>query len=252
MALSDHDQSNIREYLLGKLSDEEQQAIEERLMLDDDLFQELEISKGELIEKYSAGELGQKEQQWFESHYLASPEGTERRLFAVALDTLGRRQPAPKPVGLFNRIAAFFTQRSPLAGLATAGVIVAVAIGVWIRSTTPRSSLAVTLTNNIVKRSATESPYQRISLKRDIGELRISLVLPESVRNAAKYRVELDNRAQIKSLTPAGSDGNSVLVLIPAQQVPDGLYALMLYAIQSDGNEQAVPGQYFFEVERTD
>src|SRR5688572_6240698 len=114
MALSNHDQSNIREYLLGKLSDGELQTIEERLMVDDELFQELEISKGELIEEYSAGELGQKEHEWFGSHYLASGEGSERRLFAAALDTVGGRQPTPEPVGLFDRIRAFLTQRPQL------------------------------------------------------------------------------------------------------------------------------------------
>lgn len=252
MALSNHDQSNIREYLLGKLGDEEQQAIEERLMVDDELFQELEISKGELIEEYSAGELGQKEDEWFGSHYLASDEGSERRLFAAALDTVGRQQPKPEPVGLFDRIQAFLRQRPQLVGIATAGVIVAVVIGLWITSTTPRNSLAVTLSNSTIKRSTTESQYQRITLKPDVGELKISLPLPESAKNATKYRAELDNRYQTKSLTPSGFDGNSVLVTIPAQQVPDGLYALTLYAIRSDGNEQAVPGQYFFEIERID
>ena len=42
MALSDHDQVQIREYLLGKLTDDEQEKIEERLMVEDDLFEELE------------------------------------------------------------------------------------------------------------------------------------------------------------------------------------------------------------------
>jgi hypothetical protein len=55
MALSTHDQTKIREYLLGHLNDQEQEQIEERLIVDDDLFQELEISKGELIEEYCAG-----------------------------------------------------------------------------------------------------------------------------------------------------------------------------------------------------
>ena len=50
MALTNHDQAKIRQYLLGHLSDEEQQEIEGRLMTEDDLFEELEISKGELIE----------------------------------------------------------------------------------------------------------------------------------------------------------------------------------------------------------
>lgn len=252
MALSNHDQSDIREYLLGKLSDEEQQAIDERLMVDDELFQELEISKSELIEEYSAGELNQAEYEWFGTHYLASGEGNERRLFAAGLDAVSRRQPTPEPVGLFDRIRAFLTQRTQLAGLATVGVIVVVAIGVWIASTTPRNSLAVTLTNSTIKRSITESPYQMITLKPDVGELKLSLTLLESAKNSTKYRVELDNRYQRKSLTPSGSDGNSVLVIIPVKEVPDGLYALTLFATKADGNEQAVPGQYFFEIERID
>ncbi len=254
MALSDHDQLNIREYLLGKLSDAEQHAIEERLMVDDALFDELEVSKGELIEEYSAGELGQNERQWFESHYLASTEGKERRLFSVALGSLGRGAPTPKPVGLLKRIASFFfTQRSGWLVLASAGVVVAVAVGVWVSSNTPRSSLAVTLTNSTIRRSAGESPYHRIALKRDVGELKISLVVPESFRNSANFRAELENhRYQITKLTPAGYDGNAVLVIVPAQQVPDGLYALTLYAIRADGNEQAVPSQYLFEIVRTD
>ena len=78
MALNNHDQARIREYLLGRLSDEEEEKIEERLMVDDDLFEELEISKGELIEEYSAGELNQTDRKSFEDGYLASPEGRKR------------------------------------------------------------------------------------------------------------------------------------------------------------------------------
>jgi len=53
-------------------------------------------------------------------------------------------------------------------------------------------------------------------------------------------------------LTPSGFDDKSVLVIIPTKQVPDGLYGVTLYATKSDGDEQAVPGQYFFEIERID
>jgi len=252
MALSIHDLSNIREYLLGKLTDEVQQATEERLMVDDELFQELEISKGELIEEYSAGELGLREHEWFGSHFLASHEGNERRLFTAALHTLARQNSTPEPIGPFDRLRAFFTQRTQLLRLATVGVIITVATGLWVISTTPRNSLAVTLTNSTVKRATNEAQYQTITLKPDVGELKISLTLPESAKHAAQYRAELDDRYQTKSLTASGFDGNSVLVIIPARQVPDGLYVLTLYAMKSDGNEQAVPGQYFFEVERRD
>ena len=96
MALTNHDQAKIRQYLLGHLSDEEQQKLEERLILEDDLFEELEISKGELVEEYCAGELPEKEHHWFALHYLASPEGRQRHTFTVALNCLKRPVPAPK------------------------------------------------------------------------------------------------------------------------------------------------------------
>ena len=55
-------------------------------MLEDDLLEELEISKGELVEEYCAAELSREEHQWFEQHYLASPEGRQRYALALTLD----------------------------------------------------------------------------------------------------------------------------------------------------------------------
>ena len=54
MALNEHDQARIRDYLLGHLSDEEQEKIEERLMTEDALFEELEISKYQLNPQFKA------------------------------------------------------------------------------------------------------------------------------------------------------------------------------------------------------
>jgi hypothetical protein len=51
MVLNNNDQARIRDYLLGRLSDEEEEKIEERLMVEDELFEELEISKGEILEE---------------------------------------------------------------------------------------------------------------------------------------------------------------------------------------------------------
>src|SRR6185369_635446 len=98
MVLNNIDQARIRDYLLGRLSDEEEEKLEERLMVDDELFEELEISKGEIVEEYSAGELSQSDRQSFEERYLASPEGRERFTFSVALDRLGQRKPAVAPM----------------------------------------------------------------------------------------------------------------------------------------------------------
>src|ERR1041385_6157189 len=103
MALNNDDQRRVRKFLLGKRSEDEQQKIEERMMVEDALFAELEISKGELVEEYCANELSREEQQWFEQNFLASPEGKERYDLAVALGQLTVSAPQPRQLTFFER-----------------------------------------------------------------------------------------------------------------------------------------------------
>ncbi len=254
MALNNDDQANVRKYLLGHLGDEEQQTIEERLMLEDDLFEELEISKGELIEEYSAGELSSKERDWFESHFLASAEGKQRHTFASAMDRIASKKPAKESSSWFQRLKTFLSASPWVISTATAGaVLLTVGIIVWTRSTQPQGSLAVTLANSALTRSTNGAKYTRVALKPDVGEVRLTLPLPAGVAPGVDYRVELDNRSsERKTLKPAAHDPNSVSVVIPAEQLPPGFYALILFAIQADGSERAIPGNYFFTVERED
>src|SRR2546423_12395200 len=143
MALSDHDQSRIRQYLLGHLTEEEEQALEERLIVDDDLFEELEISKGELIEEYRAGGLNPKENSALEQGYLASPEGRQRYSFTAALDCLPVSVAATPPhATLLDRLRSFLTmQRWKLATVAGVVLIAIVAVQVS-RLSHPRTSIA--------------------------------------------------------------------------------------------------------------
>ena len=246
MALSDHDQTRIREYLLGNLVEEEQQKIEERLMVEDDLFEELEISKGELIEEYRSGELARKERSWFEENYLATPEGRQRYTFAVALDCVKQPSTQPDRLTLFERLRSFLTEQRWVLGPATAVVLIAVVI-LAVQLSRPRTSIAVTLSNSISNRASTESKYRQVPLRSDIGELRVSLVLPESAVRGTKYRVQLDKRGETEDLTPTAYDANSVSVVIPVSKLPPGLYSLKLFAIDANGTEQRIRGDYFFE-----
>ena len=148
MALSNHDQERIREYLLGHLNDEDLTKLEERLMVEDDLFEELEISKGELIEEYCAGELNQNDRQWFEHNYLASAEGRQRHVLALAIDCLKRPQavePESQP-SFFEKLAAFWT-RPRWAAAVVSAVLVLVIAGIWLRSRQPGTTVTVALAN---------------------------------------------------------------------------------------------------------
>lgn len=246
MASSDYDQVRIREYLLGKLTDDEQEKIEERLMVEDDLFQELEISKGELIEEYREGELTQKEQQSF-ALFLSTPEGRRRHAFAVAIECLERTGPPPQPVSWLERFRRLIQKPQwAVPAVASAALIVVVAV-VGIRSLQqPPKFVAITLTNNAITRAAGDNQYQKVTVPPDASELRVSLTLPEPATSDARYSVELDNRREMTTFEPSGQDANSVSVVIPARRVPPGLYALTIYEIKPDGTKQQVPGNYFF------
>ncbi len=248
--ITNKDQTKVRDYLLGYLSDDEQEKIEERLMTDDELFEELEISKNELIEEYRAGELTQADRQRFGNGYLASPEGRSDYTFAMALDCMEKPAPPPKPSNFFDQLAAFFTpQRLKFAGVALSALVVIV-VAVLILRPGPQKSLALTLTSTAARRNASDPKIQRVTISSDVKELRVTLTLPQPVTQPTNYRAELDDRSQTKNVTLASNDAGSVVVVIPAGQLPAGYYALRLYEVKSDGKEQRVPGDYYFMVDK--
>ena len=248
MALNDHDEARIREYLLGHLSDEEQEKIEERLMTEDDLFQELEISKGELIEEYCAGELSQNEHEWFEQHYLASAEGKRTHAIAVALNAVKCPIPAPRKLTWSERLWDFLNAHRWAMAAATSTAVVLIVLALIVFRPRPSTSYAFTLNSTLSQRSPGEVRSFKVLLNPDLGELRVTLQIPQRAPRGTDYRVELDDRVETRSLKPASHDENSVVVVIPASSLRENLYALRLYAIKSDGTEQAIPGDYLFEL----
>ena len=251
MVLGNSDQTTVRGYLLGHLSDVEQEEIEQRLMVEDDLFEELEISKGELIEEYRAGELAAPEREWFEQHFLASFEGRDRFTLAVAL---GRIEPQPvelkqpaRPT-FFQRLASLFKQpRWAIAALTPA--LAAVIIGVVLLSgPAGQTFVGPTLANNVINRASGPLPTN-ITLPTDTAQLKLRLLLPQPATADERYKGKLDNRVEEKQINVVESDTNSVTVLIPVGLLPRGEYSVTLLRVNSDGSYQTIPGYYFFNIE---
>lgn len=248
MALSHNDQALIRGYLLGHLNQEEQQKVDERLMVEDDLFEELEISKNELIEEYCSGELNQTETEFFKLNYLSSVEGRKRYAFALALDSLKHPNPAPKPPNWFERFVSLFKQPRWALGATTAMVAAIAAVFATSQLQGPgRKTLAMTLQTSSMNRAPTDTPSLKIRLTPDVGDVKMALALPASETPGATYRVELDNRTGTpETLNLTSQDSGSVSVVIPAKELPPGPYSLRLFAVNPDGSERRV-GDYFFE-----
>jgi CHAT domain-containing protein len=79
-------QEVIRRYLLGDVADKDhRQSIEERLLTDDEYYEELLVEEDELIDQYVSDALSEVEQRQFEMHFLATPERHQKLRFARAL-----------------------------------------------------------------------------------------------------------------------------------------------------------------------
>ena len=67
--------AEIRQFLLGQLSEERVERFEERIFAEDDFAEEVRIIEGELILDYHAGNLSPVERDLFAQKYLTSPAG---------------------------------------------------------------------------------------------------------------------------------------------------------------------------------
>ena len=92
------EEKTIRQYLLGELAEAEMSQFEERLMIDDQLFEMLLVVEDELIDERAADELSAEEQARFDAFFLATPQRRERLELARALHDYAAEYPAPKPV----------------------------------------------------------------------------------------------------------------------------------------------------------
>ena len=248
MSLHNKDQERVRDYLLGRLSPDEQQQIEERLMVEDNLFEEFEISKSELIEEYRAGELSGAENRWFESHYLASTEGAQSYTFAVALSCLKRPVAQPQPLTAFERLISIFKQPRWAFGTVAIFLVAVMVVSFLINGSRQTNTLAITLEASTTVRGASDPKFHIVRLTPDTGNVNLSLKLPDSVTPSANYRLELDDRSgTTKRLNASSVDSHSVSVIIPRAELPPGLYALKLNGIAADGTEQRI-GDYYFQV----
>jgi CHAT domain-containing protein/tetratricopeptide (TPR) repeat protein len=80
-----NEEEAIKQYLLGRLSEEEQTPLEERLLTDDDFFERLKLAEDELIDELLGGGLGTDERERFNSHFMAAPERQQKLRFSMVL-----------------------------------------------------------------------------------------------------------------------------------------------------------------------
>lgn len=249
MPLIDHDQETARKYLLGKLTDDQQRDFEQGVLCDDEFAEEFEVTKEELVDDFLANQLTDEESEWLRHNFLASPQGKQSLEFAKTFHSyVSTNQTKPAKISRLESLVAFFNVRTaaiPAGALA----LVLIAVGaLWFSFRSgPPSYATLTLANSAATRSAgTEFP--RIKLSEDI--LRLTLMLPEPDPLGPHYTSEVKNdRGEVKGLEGISQDGQSVILDIPANQLPPGQYAIALYRKSADGSNHRILGAYQFAIE---
>jgi hypothetical protein len=257
MALSNNDRAGLSQYLLGRSNESQREATEQRLLTDDEFFEELEIIEDELIDDYLAGELSTADRQLFEQHFLIPSERQLKLKFAHALI---HPTPAPftapdtqiyyrDPTWMQRLLLTWNSQGWLVRASAFAAAAVIIAGAFWLalpRINHPTTYASLSLTISRSDRASGEVA-NKITLPLGADVLRLRLVLPET---ATGYRVALlKENGETQKLIPVGQDGQAVTVEIPAAHLARGRYAFNVYAIKPDGTEQRIEGSYLLTAE---
>jgi len=85
MAHENRDDGLIRRYLLGRLGEDELQQLEERIMVDNELFDQVLLAEDEMVEDYVNRDLPESDRSDFESSFVSTPEGRQQVAYVSAL-----------------------------------------------------------------------------------------------------------------------------------------------------------------------
>jgi hypothetical protein len=252
----------ITAYLLKELPEEELERFEDECFEQESWPDQIHLAEEDLVDTYLRGELSPERRERFEQNYLITEARQERVRFAAALlrrvdeHNAVSQKATTAQQGKHtwdDRFRAFWVGLTPAFRVGLAVIVVAVMVGaIWFylsRSRSPQTF--ATLTLNVSRSNRAEGAQSgKVKLPQDADALRISLILPDRLPAAARYRVELESEnGETRPLEGAGQNSQSVLVEIPASHLTRGQYALKLFVIKADGTEQRVEGNYFFTVE---
>jgi len=247
MSAREADDRTLRQYLLGTLPEEECMRIEAEALRDDGRFEELLALEDDLLHEYAQGGLSDVEGRQLEARFLATPEGRQRLEAAHAL--LGRLgSPAPR------------VRRPPLVNvrwLAAAAALLVAAGTAWlgwrasqarVREASGASPAPSAAPAPLPSASPTAGPARvivlalapglvrgeggprRVTLPTDAGTLRVVLTLPAATVRSwlSAALISAEGAPVWTGRVTAPDRAPTVTVDLPARQIPEGDYELVL------------------------
>jgi hypothetical protein len=246
----------IREYLLGKSSSEDSAFVEERLLGDDEFYQQLLVVEDELFDQYLAGSLPEADKGPFENYFLATPERREKLRFTRNLTKYVSRAGAdvapPVAVEVTPTPKRFSFWPNPIVAysLAAAAVVVVALVGLttfrsWNAPPHTSKTLAVELMPGLTRG---DEGIKQINVTTDTATVELQLRAP-NISTYQTYRAILQTIAgnEISRQDNLSASNDRVICPIPATLLKPGDYSLKLSGLNEQKEYEDI-ARYNFRV----
>lgn len=238
------------------MGEADEETVELRLLSEPAFGEEFDITVDEIATLYLRGQLPAEEKKQVEEYFLRSPERRKRVQFICELlrQIDQKATPPPpvlnnnKPANVWQRVSSLWTGQ-PSAfrpALVLTGLLIVVGVICFVLFINSKPTyLSFVLSMTSAERSA-GTEIRKVHLERGVAGLRIKLNLPTP--RAPQYRVSLrGEKVSLPQLTIETQDAESLTVIVPADQITEGVYALELVEVNDD-KEKPLRGEYVFAV----
>jgi hypothetical protein len=263
------DDALLREFLLGKVNDEERERIEGLFLTDSQEKERLLAVEQDLIEDYLEGTLTTADNERFVERYSQTPE-QQRKLritksikdWAIAEAAAAQTAPIQR-AGWRGWRSRLWRKPAFVIPIAVTALIVIVVAGIWLSRQAKHSAIEqelvqlnspsnpqgpVGLELSPVTVRGAESPPPLSTQAGEAIELRLLWIQKErsSKYQATIHRVDDTESFLIPNLQPE-SDGKAIRVKLTAHMLTRGTYQIILNGLAPDGNTSSTE-EYQFTV----
>lgn len=204
MSRQRENKDSIRRYLLGEMSEQERERIEQRLLSDDDFYQQLLINEDDLVDEFVADALPEQERVKFSQRFLQVPQLRQDVKFAMALRKHVLEAAPQAPVAVTPRVSLLDWLRKlfmqPVLGISlTVALLALVLLAVWLAAQNSRLRKQV----EQLQATQTPTPISRQDLEEQLAAERLrSEKLSDELREQERRMEEARKIQETKEESP--------------------------------------------------
>ena len=233
------DSDDVRQYLLGNLSESARERLERRVLVETGVNDEVQAKEDELIDQYLGGRLNAEERKRFESFFLLPKERQQKLRFGRTLRKYLDSLPTVKTDRETGKSRFRWLEPRPVL-VASLLVILLSVLGAfwWVNQTTGLNGQTLAITLDPGSSRANDGRTQRIEVPAAYGAVEVQLEIGSNEYRL--YEVALLRERQLlntyKSLQAQNKNGRLVVALvIPAQLLEPGDYTFRLSGTTNSG-----------------